>query len=162
MCEANASRSLSATAGSGRTVGVVIVDHGSRKPESNQMLDQIVSAYKQRTGEPLVQAAHMELASPTINDAFAECAQQGADTIVLSPFFLSPGRHWQEDLPALANEAADLQGVDWCLAEPLGTHPLLANVLFERAQSALCALPERGDQPASAPAKAAAGAAESS
>ena len=31
----------------------------------------------------------------------------GATTVAVSPFFLSPGRHWQEDIPTLVKEAAD-------------------------------------------------------
>ena len=141
--------SLRETAGGGRRVGVVLVDHGSRKAESNAMLERFVEDYKERTGEALVEPAHMELAQPSISDAFEKCAQQGADTVVLSPFFLSPGRHWQEDLPALASDAASSLGVEWRLAHPLGTHPQLADVLFERAHDALSDLPA-SDAPAAA------------
>ena len=29
------------------------------------------------------------------DDAFDACVSQGATTVIISPFFLSPGRHWQ-------------------------------------------------------------------
>ena len=48
----------------------------------------------------------MELAPPTIAEAFGRCVERGATLVVVAPFFLSPGRHWQEDIPALADEAA--------------------------------------------------------
>ncbi|GFH22566.1 cbiX domain-containing protein [Haematococcus lacustris] len=47
----------------GRT-GVVIVDHGSRKRDSNEML--------QVTGAEIVEVAHMEIAEPTIEQAVGE------------------------------------------------------------------------------------------
>jgi len=37
---------------------------------------------------------HQELAEPSIKDAFSLCVQQGAKRVVVSPFFLFPGRHW--------------------------------------------------------------------
>jgi hypothetical protein len=35
-------------------------------------------------------------APPSISEAFKSCIDQGATTVVLSPYFLSPGRHWNE------------------------------------------------------------------
>ena len=37
-----------------------------------------------------------ELAEPSIRDAFQSCVEQGAHRIIVSPFFLSPGRHWNQ------------------------------------------------------------------
>jgi len=37
-----------------------------------------------------------ELAEPTIKDAFGKCVQQGASRVIVSPYFLSPGRHWKQ------------------------------------------------------------------
>ena len=37
-----------------------------------------------------------ELAEPTIKEAFGKCVQQGASRIIVSPYFLSPGRHWNQ------------------------------------------------------------------
>ncbi len=66
-------------------------------------------------------------ASPSISDAFDACVADGAATVVVSPYFLSPGRHWQEDLPALAAAAAARHpGVRYLVAAPLGLHPLVS------------------------------------
>ena len=37
-----------------------------------------------------------ELAEPSIKEAFGKCVQQGASRIIVSPYFLSPGRHWNQ------------------------------------------------------------------
>ena len=39
--------------------GVIIVDHGSRRQESNCMIDAFVDMYKKKTGHPIVEPAHM-------------------------------------------------------------------------------------------------------
>ena len=77
-------------------------------------------------------------ASPTIADAFAACVADGASTVVLSPYFLSPGRHWQEDLPALAAAAAAPHpGLRYLVAAPLGLHPLMPQLLESRVSTCL-------------------------
>lgn len=70
-------------------VGVVIVDHGSKRETSNAMLHEFVALYRATTGQTIVEPAHMELASPTIADAVANCVKQGAQHVVVAPYFLS-------------------------------------------------------------------------
>lgn len=49
------------------------------------------------------------------------CVNEGAETVVVTPYFLSNGRHIQEDLPRLVNEAQMLvPDVKCLLADPLG------------------------------------------
>lgn len=55
--------------------------------------------YREETGRPIVELAHMEIAEPSIEVAFGRCVEQGATLVAVSPFFLSPGRHWQEVRP---------------------------------------------------------------
>lgn len=118
--------------------GVIIVDHGSRRQESNCMLDAFVDMYKKKTGHPIVEPAHMELAQPTIKEAFDSCVNQGAARVIISPYFLSPGRHWKQDIPSLAAEAAkEHPGVPYIVTAPLGLHELMVNVLEDRIKYCL-------------------------
>ncbi|CAN1853316.1 Sirohydrochlorin ferrochelatase, chloroplastic [Linum perenne] len=112
--------------GIGENDGVIIVDHGSRRKESNLMLNEFVTMFKDKTGYPIVEPAHMELAEPSIKDAFGMCVQKGAKRVVVSPFFLFPGRHWHQDIPSLTAEAAkEHPGVSYLITAPLGLHELL-------------------------------------
>src|SRR5882724_1377628 len=83
-------------------LGVIVVDHGSRREESNALLLDVVESFVDATGMPIVEPAHMELAEPSIATAFARCVTRGATTVVVFPYFLLPGRHWNEDIPRLA------------------------------------------------------------
>jgi hypothetical protein len=58
--------------------------------------EEFVRMYREESGRPIVELAHMEIAEPSIEVAFARCVEQGATLVAVSPFFLSPGRHWQE------------------------------------------------------------------
>ncbi|KAL7100661.1 hypothetical protein ACP275_08G009000 [Erythranthe tilingii] len=113
--------------------GVIIVDHGSRRKESNLMLNEFVAMFRERTKYPIVEPAHMELAEPSIKDAFNSCVQQGAKRVIVSPFFLFPGRHWHQDIPSLTAEAAkDHPGVSYVVTAPLGLHEKLVDVVNDR------------------------------
>lgn len=118
--------------------GVVIVDHGSRRKESNLMLNDFVTMFRNRTDYQIVEPAHMELAEPTIKDAFRRCAQQGVNRVIVSPFFLLPGRHWHRDIPALVAEAArEHPGISYIISAPLGLHELLVDVMNDRMKHCL-------------------------
>ncbi|CAJ1946679.1 unnamed protein product [Sphenostylis stenocarpa] len=124
-------RENSGEVGSGDAV--IIVDHGSRRKESNFMLNEFVEMFKYKTGYEIVEPAHMELAEPSIRDAFQSCVQQGANRIIVSPFFLSPGRHWSQDIPSLSAEAAkEHPDVSYIVTAPLGLHELLVDVVNDR------------------------------
>lgn len=122
----------------GEKDAVIIVDHGSRRKESNLMLNEFVAMFKGRTGYRIVEPAHMELAEPSIRDAFKLCVQQGANRIIVSPFFLFPGRHWHQDIPSLAAEAAkEHSGISYIVTAPLGLHELMVDVMNDRIKQCL-------------------------
>lgn len=119
--------------GVGDRDGIIIVDHGSRRKESNLMLNELVDMFRERTGYAIVEPAHMELAEPSIQDAFNSCVEQGANRVIVSPFFLLPGRHWSQDIPSLTAEAAkEHPAVSYMVTAPLGLHPQLVDVMNDR------------------------------
>ncbi|MEZ4440178.1 MAG: CbiX/SirB N-terminal domain-containing protein [Polyangiaceae bacterium] len=115
---------------------ILVVDHGSRRPEANALLDGVVARIRASLGdEALIAHAHMELATPSLAEAFAACVAAGAEEVVVVPFFLGPGRHVTEDIPRLAAEAAALHpGVRHRVTAALGDHPLIAEAVIARAR----------------------------
>jgi len=120
----------------------LLIDHGSRRNEANALLDEIASRVKDRLGgDAIVEAAHMEIAEPTIAQGFARCVAQGATLVVAHPFMLALGRHVTEDLPRLVSEAAEAHaGVSFVMAPPLGGHSGIIDAVIERCQEALAGL----------------------
>lgn len=119
-------------------LGVVIVDHGSRRDESNRMLEQFVERFARDSGYRIVEPAHMELAEPTIANAFDRCVARGATVVVVCPYFLLPGRHWDQDIPALAADAAARHhGIRFRVTEPIGLHPLMQQIVTSRIDECL-------------------------
>lgn len=118
--------------------GVILIDHGSRRAESNELLLEIAAIYRKLSHWKIVEPAHMELAEPTLPQAFDRCVEQGADLVVVFPYFLSPGRHWSQDIPRLAADAAERHpGVRYLVTAALGLHPLLLQVIDQRIERCL-------------------------
>ncbi|MAE60387.1 MAG: hypothetical protein CMJ49_03420 [Planctomycetaceae bacterium] len=118
--------------------GIVIVDHGSRREESNALLLDVVGMFRRLTDYQIIEPAHMELAEPTIATAFGRCVDQGARTVVVHPYFLLPGRHWDQDIPRLTAEAATQHpGVQFLVTAPLGLHESMAQIMDERIRHCL-------------------------
>ena len=116
------------------SVGIIIVDHGSKVAAANERLERLCEGYA-TTRAPkhwVVRPAHMELASPSIGEAFDALVEAGCATVVCHPFFLSQGRHVREDVPALLDEAgARHPGVSYSLTPPLGEAPALLDLVHD-------------------------------
>ncbi len=112
---------------------ILLVDHGSRAPEANAVLDGIAALLRERLPGRRVYVAHMELASPSLAEALEACAADGMKEVSVLPYFLAPGRHSAGDIPRLAAEAAERHpDVTVRVAEPLGVHPALIDVILDR------------------------------
>ena len=118
-------------------IGIVIVDHGSRRAESNKMLEEVAALFAQRFTAlyDIVEPAHMELAEPSIATAYARCVERGATKVVVTPFFLGPGKHWTGDIPRITAEAARHHpGTTYHVTMPLGIDDLILDLLNKRVQ----------------------------
>ncbi|MGB5811449.1 MAG: CbiX/SirB N-terminal domain-containing protein [Polyangiales bacterium] len=118
---------------------LLLIDHGSRRTEANALIERVADLVRARLpADRIVEAAHMELAEPTIACGFAKCIERGATTVVAHPFMLAPGRHVMEDVPRLLAEAAAAHpGTKYVVAGPLGAHPSIADVVLDRFTEAL-------------------------
>ena len=114
---------------------LILVDHGSVVQEANDLLVNITELIKNRSNSnfDIVRYSHMELAEPTISQAFDECVMEGADEIIIHPYFLAPGRHSKQDIPEMVKNAAlKHPRVLYRVTDPLGLHPKIIDVVLER------------------------------
>ncbi len=110
---------------------LIIVDHGSRRPEAHAHLAWIAEQVRQRAPNLRVYIAHMELADPSIDMAIDTCVDDGASEIMLHPLFLVPGQHLTQDIPALIERGSERHpGVRIHLTDSLGSLPDLADLIL--------------------------------
>jgi len=109
---------------------------------ANEEFEQLVRELRARKKLAIVEPAHMELAPPTIADAFERVVAAGADEILVHPYFLAMGRHASDDVPAQCTAAAARwPHVRWSLTAPIGTSPIVFDAIAERIENARKAAP---------------------
>ncbi|WP_462136917.1 CbiX/SirB N-terminal domain-containing protein [Candidatus Mycalebacterium sp.] len=113
---------------------LILVDHGSAVAEANSVLAEVTREIRERgAGFDIVEYCHMEIASPTMEEAFQKCAELGAGEVVVHPYFLVPGRHSGFDIPAMAKKVAKkFPNLKHTVTEPLGLHEKIVDVVLER------------------------------
>jgi sirohydrochlorin ferrochelatase len=121
---------------------LLLIAHGSRQPEANDDLYHVAAILRGR-GQAVVEA-FLELAEPDIDGGASRCVELGARRVVLVPYFLSAGVHVRRDLAAARDRLAGrYPHVEFVLAEPLGRHPLLPEVVAQRAAEASRGRPDQ-------------------
>lgn len=118
-----------------KKIGVLLMDHGSRNPDSNARLERLAELYQltlhqDDTQQPnngcemVVAAAHMEIARPSIPEGLQTLLEAGVEEIVCHPYFLSPGRHVQEDIPQIVAQAMEDLSIDIPIVttDPVGSN----------------------------------------
>jgi sirohydrochlorin ferrochelatase len=120
------------------TTAILLIAHGSRRAAANDDLKRIAEQIASRRPDAVVEIAYLELAEPSISQGAAACVTRGANEVRMLPFFLSPGSHVVDDLERFRSGfESQYPGVAFILCPPLGLHPLLVDVLLERAEQRL-------------------------
>jgi sirohydrochlorin ferrochelatase len=118
-------------------MALLLIAHGSRRSEANADLEYVAAAIRLHGRYPIVQVSYLEMAEPGIETGASMCVEKGATEVIMLPYFLSPGRHVVEDLAFTRKQLCErFTAVGFSLAEPLGRHPLLVDVVEERAREA--------------------------
>jgi sirohydrochlorin ferrochelatase len=114
---------------------ILLVDHGSRRSEANEMLIEMADLVQSIAGpDIIVRPAHMELAEPSIAAGFANCVEAGATEVIVFPYMLSPGKHSTRDIPRMVSEVATAHpNITFTVTHAFGLHEKLVEVIHERA-----------------------------
>jgi sirohydrochlorin ferrochelatase len=114
--------------------GLLLIAHGSREAAANADLEYVAEEMRRR-GYEIAVAAYLELAEPNIEAGGVRCVERGAECVVMVPYFLSAGVHVRRDLTEAREKLARrFPEVEFRLAEPLGRHPLLIDVIADRVR----------------------------
>lgn len=114
---------------------ILLIDHGSRRIEANEMMDCMANLVQAMAGpDVIVRHAHMELAEPSIEAGVRHCVEAGATELTAFPYMLSPGKHSTGDIPRLVAAAAQsYPALDVHVTNAFGVHEKLAELILQRA-----------------------------
>ncbi len=114
---------------------ILLMAHGSRIAEANDAVNEIARMVKNFADYEIVEVAFRENHSPNIQEGIDACVAQGAQRILLVPYFLYLGAHVQEDLPREMEEARQRHpGVEMAMGRHLGVHKRLAKLVIDRIE----------------------------
>lgn len=118
------------------TTAVLLIAHGSRRPEANQDLVELGKLLATRTSYQIIEPSYLELAEPSIPAGGATCVMRGATEVLMLPYFLSAGAHVTTDLERFRDELSQAHPtVTFRLCPHLGLHPLMVDIVLDRLRA---------------------------
>ena len=120
---------------------IVLLGHGSRRPEASRDMERIAAGLRERHGHALVAVCNMAQAEPLFPETLAQCVAQGATRVLVIPYFLHVGIHLRQDIPELlASEARKYPQAQVILGKHLGFDDILVDLVEKRVRESV-ALP---------------------
>jgi len=118
--------------------GILLLGHGSRREEANQVIRDICELVKERYGEGLYEVGYLSFGEPTLAEAVENLIAAGAKKIIVVPVFLVTGNHIKRDIPSrLLLQKTSHPDIQFVLAGHLGADPRIADIIMDRAKNAL-------------------------
>src|SRR3989338_7993485 len=116
---------------------VVLIGHGSHLTKADDAIGSVVYSLRKKEPDTVVEIAFLEIRSPNIPESIELVLSQGAEEVVLVPYFVQTGRHVVEDVPKIVSEAqAKHPGEKIRLAEYLGFDERIVSVVYDRIRKA--------------------------
>ncbi|MDD1719266.1 MAG: sirohydrochlorin nickelochelatase [Methanoregulaceae archaeon] len=126
--------------------GMLLVGHGSKMPYNKELIEHTGRLIAEKNAEFIVKCAFMNMNTPTIDEGLDEFRKEKIDVLVVVPLFLAKGVHITKDIPALLGlpEGAakgtfrtNGSAIPLVYADPIGSDPLLADLMIKNAKKAL-------------------------
>jgi sirohydrochlorin ferrochelatase len=115
---------------------MLLVAHGSRRPEANEEVRRLAAAVRRRAPGrfDVIKVAFLEFTEPTVAEGLEACIGHGADRIVVVPYLLAAGAHVARDIPhAVAARRKAHPEVDIRIAPHVGLAEGMAELILAQA-----------------------------
>ncbi|HNT08378.1 MAG TPA: sirohydrochlorin nickelochelatase [Methanoculleus sp.] len=129
--------------------GMLLVGHGSKLPYNKELIETTAAIIAGKTDEYLVKPGFMSINAPTVEEQLAAFRREDIDMLVVVPLFLARGIHIEQDIPRLLGLAPGVRTGEFQLngktvplvyANPIGSDPLLAELMLKNASDAIAEL----------------------
>ncbi|MBQ1179794.1 MAG: sirohydrochlorin nickelochelatase [Methanocorpusculum sp.] len=127
--------------------GLLIIGHGSRLEYGKELINETAKMIAEKTDEYTIITCSMEFNEPSVEEGLAEMRKKDIDYLVAIPMFLAKGIHVLYDIPEILGLSEgefrgeftleDGRNIPLIYANPLGSDPLLANLMLKNAEAAV-------------------------
>jgi sirohydrochlorin ferrochelatase len=115
--------------------GLILFAHGSPVEAANQAVRTVAENIERLNSFDAVEAAFLDSARPDLREAVRRLVTAGMNSIIVVPYFLTPGLHLTRDLPRIIRELRDIyQAVPICVTDSLDGHPAVLEAVLDRAR----------------------------
>lgn len=112
---------------------VLYVCHGSRVKEARAEAVDFITRCQEHIDADIHEICFLELASPSIEEGFSCCVNQGATHIAVVPLLLLTAVHAKKDIPLEVEMASKRHpAVQVTYGKPIGVHGKMAESVMER------------------------------
>lgn len=116
--------------------GILVLAHGSKRQETEKILDSLIRKVKKKTGEEMVVPAYLQFSEQNLEAGIDQLVKNGADSIKIVPMFLFDGIHVTQDIPGeLDVIRAKYAGVEIKMSRHLGDDDRIADIIVDRVNS---------------------------
>ncbi|MCL6610671.1 MAG: CbiX/SirB N-terminal domain-containing protein [Peptococcaceae bacterium] len=113
--------------------GIILLSHGSRLPDAQATLADLVEKVKSGGKFDYVAGASLQFNQPDLPSAVAEAVSAGMDRVIVVPLFLYMGMHMKKDIPEIINEERKkYPHVRMDMTGNIGADRRLAEILLDR------------------------------
>ncbi|MGH8063795.1 MAG: sirohydrochlorin chelatase [Candidatus Entotheonellia bacterium] len=116
---------------------LLVVGRGSSDPDANSDVQKLARLLWEGMGFGWAAACYIGITTPRVPEALACCQRMGFARLLVFPFFLFTGRLEKRIRMLTAEFAAEHPETELLVADYLDAHPILVQVLLERAQEAV-------------------------
>jgi sirohydrochlorin cobaltochelatase len=126
--------------------GMLLVGHGSTMPYNQELVEKTADFIKAQNSGFIVKCGFMNMNKPSIRDSLEAFRHEPIDALVVVPLFLAKGVHIEKDIPGeiglpegqkKGNFQMNGKSVPLLYADPIGSDPLLADLMVKNATKAL-------------------------
>lgn len=130
-------------------MGMLLVGHGSTMPYNQELVEKTAEYIKAKNAGYIVKCGFMNMNKPTIKESLEAFRGEQIDALVVVPLFLAKGVHIEKDIPGEIGLAEGVKkgtfvlngrSVPLVYADPIGSDPLLAELMVKNAKKALSLL----------------------
>lgn len=112
---------------------ILYICHGSRVKEASAQAVNFIKECMKRQSNMIQEYCFLELASPTIEDAYATCVQRGATKIIAIPVLLLTAAHAKHDIPDVLRKMKNFfPEIELKYGRPIGVSEKMVDILEER------------------------------
>ena len=129
--------------------GMLLVGHGSTMPYNKDLVEKTASLIKSKNTDFIVKCGFMNINTPTIKESLDDFRLEPIEALVVVPLFLAKGVHIEKDIPGeiglpegskKGTFTLNGRSVPLVYADPIGSDPLLADLMMKNAVKALTLL----------------------